>query len=572
MPVSSLLKPTPVEQARKKAKHLRSSLKHHAPEIKLGECLNIISKLDGERDWNAYAAKLKKIVPEEEQRQTLDGYINNTFLPLIVAAAKRRQLEVTAETDKIETTEYPWEAINKKQKSYNRRLKLHVSPRIKHGEGVSCSLTLDVTSDSVCLRSANHYLSLDFYFPEEAIPALTRFLMSEKVCADDEPKLTRVGHGRHYPEPAFQFRANKHWIEDSTLDETIAVIKDPVVVRCFKKDIDRFFKCYSRAAKAYDALYGRWSNGRLLTRFEDALWKLNSDEPPYMSNQEMFYSVTIGALDLHGALHYRGPDIVGKDWRGRAKSSPLGACQIISLEEPVDDKPAGYYVAKYGDVWQAHLYLKGFTEADVDQLSAEFGIPQGFTFEDEFAFYQTPAFDALCSWAVENAKFVKRVGKDGGRYLTDWHERVTMRNRGLIAKPKEQDLLNALEREPLLFEHGIHCLYHVDLKKTTQENNDIFRNDRANFARSGFQPFSLCCEWLRGCDKRKTINPDFNSRELQQMVKAWANRSGQRSSYVSNGAFIAAAIHMGFDWKVEPDEPSVKLNISGKSPAIVAVK
>ena len=56
------------------------------------------------------------------------------------------------------------------------------------------------------------------------------------------------------------------------------------------------------------------------------------------------------------------------------------------------------------------------------------------------------------------------------------------------------------------------------------------------------------------------------------MVEAWMKRLGSDDYYVSNGAFIAAAIHMGFDWKPDFDSPNVRFNISKKSPAILALK
>lgn len=56
------------------------------------------------------------------------------------------------------------------------------------------------------------------------------------------------------------------------------------------------------------------------------------------------------------------------------------------------------------------------------------------------------------------------------------------------------------------------------------------------------------------------------------MVEKWARTTGKDDYYVSNGAFIAAAIHMGFDWKPDFDSPNVRFNISGKSSPIMELK
>lgn len=143
---------------------------------------------------------------------------------------------------------------------------------------------------------------------------------------------------------------------------------------------------------------------------------------------------------------------------------------------------------------------------------------------------------------------------------------------GKITSPTNQDFLEAIEKEPYLIDFGIRCSFHLDRKRTAEENRAIFQGQRESFADSGYREFSVCCEWLQGCTTRKTINTSFSSYRLKHMVEAWAKKIGLDDNYVSNGAFIAAAIHMGFDWKPDFDSPNVRFNISGKSPAIIALK
>jgi hypothetical protein len=148
---------------------------------------------------------------------------------------------------------------------------------------------------------------------------------------------------------------------------------------------------------------------------------------------------------------------------------------------------------------------------------------------------------------------------------------VVARKFGEMIKLTEQDFLNAIEKEPYLIDFGIRCSFHIDKKKTAEENKAIFHSQRDSFAHSGYREFSLCYEWLQGCKQMKTINTSFSSYRLKHMVEAWAKKTGRNDYYVSNGAFIAAAIHWGFDWKPDFDSPNVRFNISGKSPAIIAL-
>lgn len=66
------------------------------------------------------------------------------------------------------------------------------------------------------------------------------------------------------------------------------------------------------------------------------------------------------------------------------------------------------------------------------------------------------------------------------------------------------------------------------------------------------------CEWLRQFDKIKTINDHRSSYGLKHIAE---NDIG----YVTNGVFIAAAIHCGYPYRIEPGHPNVCFGISMKS-------
>lgn len=546
-----------IAQAKKKAKHLQSILTPQLPEIKHSDCLNIISKLERERDWNSYLAKLKNTLSGEDNSNVVDSYIRNTALPVIESAAARHNMKVIVDLSQIEDGEA------KQGRSAPRRISMRIEPQYQqHGETYSEPF-LDVSMNSFRFGNDWFNVSLNFIFPKEAFSIAAQLLSGDKICNDSEPQITRF---ESQQEQCYMLTVNTNSVSD-TVGHNLSILTDPLTLKVMQSGFDRFFVGYGKAAKAYSALQGRWNNKRLVTEFENSLWKLHRDVPPYMAVSNRFYSSTIAGLQFHGALGSSGPYIIGGDG-----SVDIGVCSIIYLEDGVEGKKEGYYIAKYGERWQTEIHLNGFTESDVDRITSEFGIPRGHYSEPMTSFYQTPAFEALCSWAKMNSKYVKRVGKNGGKYLHDWYEQVMARKFGDIIKKTSHDFLSAIEKEPYLIDFGIRCSSHVDRKKTAEENNAIFLSQRESFAQSGHQEFSLCCEWLEGCNQRKTINTSFSSYRLKHMVEAWAKNSGRDNYYVSNGAFIAAAIHMRFDWQPDFDSPNVMFNISGKSPAIAKLK
>ncbi len=554
---NSLVSVSPlITQAKKKAKRLQSILKLQLPEIKHSDCLNIISRLERERDWHSYLAKLKDTVSGGDHCNEVDNYIKNTAVPVIESAAKKHNMKVIVDLSQIEDGEA------KHARLVPRRISMRIEPQYQqHGE-TYCEPFLDVSMSSFRFGNDWFYVSLNFIFPKEAFSVVAQLLSGDKICSESEPQITRFETRQ---EQCYMLTINTNSVSD-TVGHNLSIYTDPLTLKVIKSGFDRFFVSYGRAAKAYAALHGRWNNKRLVTEFENSLWKIHRNDPPYMAVSNRFYSSTIAGLQFHGALGSSGPYIVGMDG-----SVDIGVCSIIYLENGVEGKSEGYYIAKYGERWQTEIHLKEFSESDVDRITDEFGIPRGHYSEANTSFFQTPAFEALCAWAKMNFKYVKRVGKNKGRYLHDWYEQVKMRTFGEIIKPTKQDFLTAIGKEPHLIDFGIRCSFHIDRKKTAKENKEIFLNQREAFSQSGLREFSLCCEWLQDCNQRKTINTSFSSYRLKHMVEAWAKKSGRDDYYVSNGAFIAAAIHMGFDWKPDFDSPNVRFNISGKSPAIAAL-
>jgi hypothetical protein len=60
-------------------------------------------------------------------------------------------------------------------------------------------------------------------------------------------------------------------------------------------------------------------------------------------------------------------------------------------------------------------------------------------------------------------------------------------------------------------------------------------------------------EFIRNsCLKRKVFNRRHTSYFLKHVAEDWAKAQGKAVTYISNGAFIAAAIDEGYEWKQEP--------------------
>jgi len=545
-----------IVEAKNKANHLKSILKIRLPDISHGECLNIISRLERERDWNTYLAKLEKIGSSEGCHFEVDDFIEKIALPLISNTAAKYNLKVSVDPSKINNGEC------KQGSSVPRRISMRIESNDNRKGETYCEPNLDVTMTSLKLWSDWVDVQLNFVFPKEALPLAIQILSSRKISEDSEPRLVRFGANQ---EQVYMLTVNTSGISD-TVDRGLSILTDPLMMKVVQKGFDRFFSSYGRAAETYSALHGKWDNKLLIADFENALWKLQSDDPPYMATPNQFYSVVIAGIQFFGSLGMTGPYILGPDG-----SVEIGVCSIVHLEEGEEGKAEGFYIAKYGDKWQTEIYLKGFNKRDVERLTTEFGIPVGRLPEVDTTFFNTPAFDALCDWTAVNPQFTKRVARDGDRYLPGWYDQVLSKSQTNLNQPTNQDFLNALEKEPYLIDFGIRCSFHVDRKLSAAENKELFHNQRKSFARSGYREFSVCCEWLRGCSKRKTINTSISSYRLKHMVEAWAKMVGLEDYYVSNGAFIAAAIHMGFDWKADFDSPNVRFNISKRSPAITAL-
>lgn len=69
------------------------------------------------------------------------------------------------------------------------------------------------------------------------------------------------------------------------------------------------------------------------------------------------------------------------------------------------------------------------------------------------------------------------------------------------------------------------------------------------------EAFNLCCQWILLQPTRKTMNNTDTSYGYKHSVENWQ----KAGAYISNGIFIAAAIHLGLKYKIY--EPNAVFNL-----------
>ena len=103
-----------------------------------------------------------------------------------------------------------------------------------------------------------------------------------------------------------------------------------------------------------------------------------------------------------------------------------------------------------------------------------------------------------------------------------------------------EDFKRVIEKEPSLSNIGV---------------NSAMSIDRQRFL-SNFKGFEICCNWLSNFKRVKT--PQLSSYYLKHVVERLAGE------YISNGALIAAAIHLKIPMKFYLTGPNVDIAISKK--------
>jgi len=124
----------------------------------------------------------------------------------------------------------------------------------------------------------------------------------------------------------------------------------------------------------------------------------------------------------------------------------------------------------------------------------------------------------------------------------------------------QNDLARVLDATPGL------CAWGMGSEEVCLRNRVDLAANR-EILRSSFREFKDCCEWLSKCELLETANEQcVGSYGLKHIVEFACG------DYVSNGALIAAVIHLGIPFKGDPDSPNIKVAISSRCPVLVAAR
>ncbi len=132
----------------------------------------------------------------------------------------------------------------------------------------------------------------------------------------------------------------------------------------------------------------------------------------------------------------------------------------------------------------------------------------------------------------------------------------------MIIKPTKDDLLKAIEQDHCLTEFGIGIWGNpgADCLLKTESPSDL-QKQRVVLEENGLRMFQICCAWLSLCKRRKTINLKIShSYGLKHQVSRYFDE------YVTNGAFIAALIHMSVRYQKYGNFPNVDVALSSRLP------
>lgn len=420
---------TPVATFKAKAKHLHNILEKQHPGIKLAECLEALSKINGYRDWNTASALMQRPQGITDAQARLLEFSTKTIVPMLG--------EITAP--------YPGLARYSDQncaKNYtdSRQRQVYEQTVIHSEEGqeditFTFAYQIVLTEDSITVQDG----VTELYFPPNALTTATKIVSAQLMGETLEPEIVRI-----WSEPAgYILRIRHHMLCCSLANPGKTIFNDPQATEYLKKRMTSAFRASNAILDAYKTLHGDWKNQAKIRRLQSAIWKELIGGPKYMAKTTEFHKVTIGGITFTGIMA-DGPYI-----KAGMHGQQLGVCSIVEhnyekekkiediIEEeaktnkhllvlPTSTKPDGYYIAKYGDMHQLSIPLTTLTKEQVRQLAKEFGIPfMDETMPKKDRFYSSPAFEGLKKWVRENPAYAKKLSKEDNPYLPEWYERAT---------------------------------------------------------------------------------------------------------------------------------------------------
>lgn len=120
----------------------------------------------------------------------------------------------------------------------------------------------------------------------------------------------------------------------------------------------------------------------------------------------------------------------------------------------------------------------------------------------------------------------------------------------------KQDIINVMDKLPELTNNGIE----IDSKQISKTNKLIEQKILLGKREllNSIEAFNKTVVWLSFIKKVKNINKKRTSYDLKHIAE-------KSIGYISNGVFIAAAVHSGFNYKYLPKSLNASFNMSEKS-------
>lgn len=131
----------------------------------------------------------------------------------------------------------------------------------------------------------------------------------------------------------------------------------------------------------------------------------------------------------------------------------------------------------------------------------------------------------------------------------------------------QADIARVMEREPALTHFGLGI--HHRSGNTLAEHVERFKIERESLLQK-VDECNKALRWLTHATRRKTINPNRSSYGLKHSVEYYMKSlPAVDNYYVSNGSFICAALHAGFEMvRSREGSPNAHFNISERSPIL----
>lgn len=403
-----------IEAAKDKAKHLHSILKKRCSDISLSECYNVYARLEGARDWNTLNAVLNgRPAKEESTQKRIEAFWGETIQPMLTQIASANGLDLS-------TSDSYFLADKDTDESgiYSPALEVFMELEPKNKKNTFCSFSIKISPRQVYIKK----VELIFDFPENLFDFASTVFHSERIPFDLTPSIVRNTEMGKIK--------NTFILEVGDFSEVtgraLHIWDSAEKIECIRRDLNEMLRKYSRLIIPFQKLSNQWSNKKVQSSFETAIWETFTGKPRYMSASPEFYRASFGEVILTAVIYESGPYIKGPDG-----SLPFGASSII-YKAADDSGPAGYYIAKYGHNFEADIYLKGIAKEDILKITSEFGIPPDFklaqeldfSVEDEYvAFYRSKAFRRLNNWISKNRSFAKRIRRHAS-YIPDWYDRA----------------------------------------------------------------------------------------------------------------------------------------------------